>query len=34
MAALLRISDPVQRRPMLVIKRTVNGKPLHIGNRG
>ena len=26
--------NPVQRRPMLVIKRTVNGKPLHIGNRG
>jgi hypothetical protein len=31
---LLRISDPVHRRPMLVIKRTVNGKPPQIGNQG
>src|ERR1039457_753248 len=28
MAALLQISDPVQRRPMLVSRRTVTGVPL------
>jgi len=27
MAALLRISDPVHKRPMLVSRRTVTGDP-------